>query len=201
MTMIRIGRIVFIAYFLIAVNGCGASGPSRFYTLDSTATPEGTPAASYTVAVGPVTLPASVDRPQFVVQVGPNRVAIDEFNRWAAPLDENIARAVAGNLAALLGTPQVARAPFANFDPAYRVTIDVQRFESVPEESALIETVWIVRKTADGETRWGRTVAREPVQDKSFEALAAAHSRALAKISGDIAAAIQAEAGAAEKTP
>jgi hypothetical protein len=31
--------------------------------------------------------------------------------------------------------------------------------------------------------------------------IAAAHSRALAKISGGIAAAIQAEAGAAEKTP
>jgi len=199
--MIRIGSIVIIAYFLIVGNGCGASGPSRFYTLDSTVTPEGTPAASYTVAVGPVTLPASVDRPQFVVQVGPNRVAIDEFNRWAAPLDENIARAVAGNLAALLGTPQVARTPFVNFDPAYRVTIGIQRFESVPEESALIEAVWIVRKTADGETRSGRTVAREPVQGKGFDALAAAHSRALAKISADIAAAIQAESGAAEKTP
>jgi hypothetical protein len=201
MTMIRIGSIVVIAYFLIAVNGCGASGPSRFYTLDSTAIPEGTPAASYAVAVGPVSVPAAVDRPQFVVQVAPNRVTIDEFNRWAAPLDENIARAVAGNLAALLGTPQVARTPFVNFDPAYRVTIDVQRFESVPGESALIEAVWTVRKSGDGKTISGRTVAREPVQEKSFEALAAAHSRALAKISGDIATAIQAEAAATEKTP
>ena len=73
--------------------------------------------------------------PQFVVQVAPNRVEVDEFNRWAAPLNDSIARAVAGDLAALLGTPDVATAPLANFNPAYRVTINVQRFESVSGEA------------------------------------------------------------------
>ena len=190
----RITHIFSIALFAIAAVGCGASAPSRFYTLDSTASPEGSPSANYAVAVGPISIPASVDRPQFVVQVAPNRVTVDEFNRWAAPLDDSIARAVAGNLAVLLGTPRVAGAPLANFDPAYRVTLDIQRFESVPGESALVEAVWTVRKLAGGATRSGRTVAREPVQGQGFDALAAAHSRALAKVSGDIAAAIQAEA-------
>jgi uncharacterized protein len=82
----------------------------------------------------------------------------------------------------------------ANFDPAYRVTIDVQRFDSVPGQAALLEAVWTVRKTAGGETRAGRTVAREAVQGEGFDTLAAAHSRALAKMSGDIAIAIRAEA-------
>ena len=144
--------------------------------------------------VGPVSVPASVDQPQFVVQVAPNRVEVDEFNRWAAPLSDSIARAVAGDLAVLLGTPDVATAPLANFNPAYRVTIDVQRFESVQGQAALVEAVWTVRKTAGGETRSGRTVAREAVQGDGFDALAAAHSRALATMSADIAAAIRAEA-------
>ena len=144
--------------------------------------------------VGPVSVPAAVDRPEFVVQVAPNRVDVDEFNRWAAPLNDGIAQAVAGDLVKLLGTPNVASAPMANFAPAYRVTIDVQRFDSVPGQAALIEAVWTVHKTAGGETRSGRTVAREAVQGDGFDALAAAHSRALAKMSGDIAAAIRAEA-------
>ncbi len=55
-----------------------------------------------------------------------------------------------------------------------------------------------MRKTAGGETRSGRTVAREPVQGQGFDALAAAHSRAIAKVSADIATAIRAEA---EKKP
>jgi uncharacterized lipoprotein YmbA len=192
--MTRIGTFVILAGFLIAAFGCGGSAPSRFYTLDSTAHPDGTPETDYTVAVGPVYIPASVDRPQFVVQVGQNRAAIDEFNRWAAPLDESIARVVAGDLAALLGTPRVVRAPLAHFDPDFRVAISIQRFESVPGNSALIEAVWTVRRVADGETRSGHTVAREPVEGKDFEALASAHSRALATISSEIAAAIQAEA-------
>jgi hypothetical protein len=41
--------------------------------------------------------------------------------------------------------------------------------------------------------RSGRTVAREPAQGDGFDALAAAHSRALAKVSSDIATAIRAE--------
>jgi uncharacterized lipoprotein YmbA len=71
------------------------------------------------------------------------------------------------------------------------VTIDVQRFESVPGESVLVEALWSVRPAAGGAIRTGRTVAPEPVQGKTYDAVAAAHSRALAKVSGDIAAAIR----------
>jgi uncharacterized lipoprotein YmbA len=185
----RIHHLLWIAF--VAAAGC-ASAPSRFYTLDSTATADGTPAVRYAVMVGPVSVPATVDRPEFVVQVGANRVDIDEFNRWAAPLNDSIANAVAGDLAVLLGTPDVATAPLANFNPAFRVTLDVQRFDSVQGKAVLIDAVWAVHKTVDGERRSGRTVAHEAVQGADFSALAAAHSRALAQISGDIAAAIRA---------
>jgi uncharacterized lipoprotein YmbA len=200
----RITDLISIAFVVVAVAGC-ASAPSRFYTLNSTATGSGAPAAQYAVLVGPVSIPALVDRPQFTVTTAQNRVQIDEFNRWAGPLGDNIARVVAGDLAALLGTPRVAVAPVANFDPAYRVTIDVQRFDSMrssagtkeaKDEGVLIEAVWVVRKSAGGVVRSGRTVARESASGDGFEALAAAHSRALAKVSGDIATAIRAEAAA-----
>jgi uncharacterized lipoprotein YmbA len=177
---------------IVAAAGCGATAPSRFYTLNSTATANDVSAVSYAVLVGPVSLPATVDRPQFVVQVAPNRVELDEFNRWAAPLGDGIARAVAGDLVVLLGTPDVAAAPATNLTPAYRVTIDVQRFEMVPSESVLIDAVWTVRATADGATQSGRTVAHEAVQGASYDELAAGHSRALAQVSADIAAAIRA---------
>jgi uncharacterized protein len=178
-----------------AVAGCGTSAPTRFYTLDPTARSQGTPVHS-SVIVGPVTVPASVDQPQFVVQVASNRVEVDEFNRWIAPLNDGVARAVAGDLAVTLDTPVVAATPLANFNPDYRVAIDVQRFESVRGQDALVEAVWTVRKTASGETRSGRTLARETIQGDSFEAIAAAHSRALARVSDDIATTIRAEAEA-----
>jgi uncharacterized lipoprotein YmbA len=196
MTARRIAYLVIpIAAMAAAVSGCSTTAPARFYTLDVTAVSDGAAPASYPIMVGPVSVPAAIDRPQFVVRVAPNRVDVDEFNRWAAPLNDAIAQVVAGDLVKLLGTPNVAAAPMANFDPAYRVTIDVQRFESIPGQAALLEAVWTVHGTAGAQTRSGRTVAREAVQGgDGFEALAAAHSRALARLSGDIAAAIRAEA-------
>lgn len=189
----RITQLISSAMLAVIVAGC-SSAPARFYALDSTASADGAAPAHASVMVGPVTVPAAVDRPEFVVQVAPNRVDVDEFNRWVAPLNDAIARAVAGDLAAMLGTPDVASDTLANFNPDYRVTIDVQRFDSIQGQSAVLEAVWAVRKTVGGQSRSGRTVAHEPVQGQSFEALAAAHSRALAKMSGDIAAAIRAEA-------
>lgn len=181
-----------LAFVAVIAAGC-ASAPSRFYTLNSTAKSDGTVVANYAVAVGPVTVPAEVDRPQFTVQVAPNRVAVDEFNRWAAPLNDNIARAVAGDLATLLGTTRVATGSLASFNPDYRVSLQIQKFETVPGKSVQIEAVWVVRKSAGNVSLSGRTVASEPATG-DFDALAAAHSRALAKVSRDIAAAIRSDA-------
>jgi len=179
-----------IAVVAVAASGC-ASATARFYTLDSTATATDAPPSHDTVLVGPVSVPPSVDRPQIVVQVAPNRVEFDEFNRWAAPLNDGIARAVAGDLSVLLATPDVAVAPLPNFNAAYRVTINVQRFESIQGEAVIVDAVWAVSKATAGPPRTGRTLAREAVQGTGFDALAAAHSRALATLSSDIAAAIR----------
>ncbi len=189
----RIAQLISIALMAVIAVGC-STAPARFYSLASTSTADGTPPTAAAVMVGPVTIPAAVDQPEFVVQVAPNRVEVNEFNRWVSPLGDSIARAVAGDLVVLLGTPEVANSQLANFAPDYRVTIDVQRFDSIQGQAAVVEAVWTVRKTAGGEIRSGRTLARQPVQGQDFDALAAAHSQAIAKMSGDIAAAIRAEA-------
>jgi uncharacterized lipoprotein YmbA len=51
-----------------AMVGWGTSAPARFYNLDLAASSQGAPLHA-SVIVGPVTIPASVDQPQFVVQV------------------------------------------------------------------------------------------------------------------------------------
>jgi uncharacterized protein len=190
MMLDRTARAVVIAIAVAGTAAC-SSAQSRFYTLDSTATANTALPLQTAVMVGPVSVPASVDQPGLVVQVAPNRVEVEEFDRWAAPLDDSIARAVAGDLRVLLATPSVTSAPLADFNPAYIVTINVQRFESVKGQAALVDAVWAVRSTPGGKTWSGRTIAREPVQGEDFDALAAAHSRAIARLSGDIATAIR----------
>jgi uncharacterized lipoprotein YmbA len=185
----RFVDVLWIALVPALLGGCGTSAPARFYTLDPTAAGNGASSARCAVVVDPVSIPASVDRPQFVVQIAANRVDVDEFNRWVAPLGDQIAGVAAADLAALLGTPNVVTAPIPNLD--YRVLINVQRFESVRGQTAVLDAVWTVQKAGNSPPHSGRTSARETVQGDSFEALAAGHSRALATLSADIAAAIR----------
>jgi uncharacterized protein len=179
-----------IGLALATAAGC-ASAPSRFYTLDAAATPSGASTTKVTVMVGPVAVPSVVDQPEFVVQAGPNQVDVDEFNRWAAPLRDNISRVVASDLASQLGTSGVATNSLASFAPDYRVTIDVLRFDSTRGQSISDEAIWTVIRTSNGTVRSGHTAAQINVQDDSFSSLAAAHSRAFAQVSADIAAAIR----------
>lgn len=176
----------------ILAAGCASSPPARFYTLSAVPGPAAT-ASSLSVMVGPVSVPAAVDRPQIVVTVGPNEVRLDESARWAAPLDDNIARVVAENLAVLLGTPRATLASQTLGAGAdYRASVDVQRFDSAPGQAATLDAVWVVSRTRGAKSQTGRTTVREAAPEAGYDALAAAHSRALARLSQDIADAVRA---------
>jgi uncharacterized lipoprotein YmbA len=182
--------VLAIAWALASVLAGCSSTPARFYAL--TAAP-GSPAASsdLSVAVGPVSIPAVVDRPQIVVTTGPNQARLDEFNRWVSPLQDGIARVVAENLVAMLGTPRVTVSPqtlSAGVD--YRVVIEVQRFESAPGEAATVDAVWTVTRARDGHAQTGRTTMREATTAAGYQGLAAAHSRVVTRLSREIADAV-----------
>lgn len=190
--MRRLAAIAIPCIVVILAAGCGSTPASRFYTLSATPAPAGTP-SDLSLAVGPVTIPAVIDRPQIVVSAGPNQVRLDEFNRWASPLQSNISRVVADNLAAILGTPRVSLFPQTMSATAdYRVAILVQSFDSAPGEAATLDAVWTVSRAKDGKSQTGRTAVREAAPQGGYDGVAAAHSRALARLSRDIADAIQA---------
>jgi uncharacterized lipoprotein YmbA len=190
----------FLALIAVAVAGCGTTPPAHFYSLNSPATADSAPAVECSVIVGPVFVPAAVDRPQFALTTGPNRVAFDEFNRWDAPLADGIARAVSGDLRQLLGAAaRVTTAPMPDFGPAYHVTLRIERLESVrgakgQNSAAAIEMVWALRSPSGDKVSSGTVTAQEPAPGNDYAALAAAHSRVLAKAGADIATAIRAAA-------
>jgi hypothetical protein len=55
------------------------------------------------------------------------------------------------------------------------------------QQELRLGAVWTVRRTRDGRSETGGTSLREPVEGAGSEALAAAHSRAQAALSRDIA--------------
>ena len=194
MTRARLG--IATSSLLVAILvGCGGSPDSRFYTLGGGAIPASDrnekATAEYIIAVGPVSLPESVDRPQIVVRVGPNQVAIMEQHRWAAPLGSEISRVLAEDLAQLLGNRLVSSYEQNTAHPDIQVLVDLQRFDSTLGETVTIDALWSVRRSLNGQPKTGRSVIQEPAGGEGYDALVAAHSRALAKVSREIAEAIR----------
>jgi len=193
MTRVRLGIATSSLVAMILV-GCAGSPEPRFYTLGGGAIPAGDKnekaTAEYTILVGPVSLPESVDRPQIVVRVGANQVAIMEQHRWASPLGSEISRVIAENLAQLLGNRLVSSYEQNTARPDIQVLVDLQRFDSTLGQTVTIDALWSVR-SLNGQPKTGRSVIQEPTGGEGYDALVTAHSRALATMSREIAEAIR----------
>ena len=194
----QIKNLTVVLGFMGLLTACTGSPPVHYYTLNLEAE-AGSPRSiadqsSLAIAVDHISIPEVVDRPQMVLQSGSNQVRLVDDHRWAESLKSEIPRVVGDNLSRLLMTkmvwsyPQVAKGPVD-----YRVFIDIRRFESTRGSAVSIDTLWTIQpQSTDGAVpKTGRSIAQEPVVGQEFEAIAAAHSRALASISREIADAIR----------
>ena len=191
-SMLSPGACVCVAAAMTVLAAC-SSPHSNFYTLspDTTLESAGAP-LSVSVVVGPVTVPDLVDRPQLVTRVSGNEVKLNEFARWGEPLKSGVADVIAADLTRLLGSQRVSvSSQMVAGTEAYRVRVDILQFDSMPGEAVAVDALWTVRVTGRTALLTGRSTIREPVQGADDAALVAAHSRALAAVSRDIAAAIR----------
>lgn len=189
--------LIIFAAFMLA--GCrGSAPPVEFYTLNSISGMQNKANTAATdqnlaIGVGPVAIPTILDRPQIVTRTGQNRLEMDEFHRWAGPLDEDFARVVAENISILIPTDHVAVYPWdPDFNPRYQVAMDVRRFEGRFGEALRLEVFWRVSDSKNQKKLIEKkSVIQEPLQDKNYEALVTAKSQALAKLSTEIVESIK----------
>ena len=185
--------------------GCAGSPPTRFYVLTPVAAAEpgsAKPAAARPIAVGlrRVTLPEYLDRPQIVTRVSPTKVDVAEFDRWAAPLSEAFAGALAENLAVMIPTDDVAVFPWPRAAGIeYEIAVDVTRFEGKLGGSCELVARWtLIDRREKNALITGRSTFSEPAGG-TYETMAAAHSRLVTALGRDIAAAVRQVAGAGSR--
>ena len=124
---------------LAAISGCVSlkrTPEARFFALQPVAEAPAA-AAPHTeagvVGVLPVLLPGHLERPQLVRWSGPGEVRIDEFLRWAEPLDTGVLRVLAQDLETLLPAYRIVRAPWPGATPLRcRVRVELVRFGPQP---------------------------------------------------------------------
>lgn len=182
----------------VALAAC-TSPQSRFYTLGADSAASAVPVSASTAApawlieVAPIDVPPQVAKNQLVVQTGPTQVRVLEEERWASLPGDEIRRALSTSLTQQLRTIDVYGTAHPDATPVYRVSMNVQRFESWPGSRALIDAVWSVRAVRSNAVMTCRSVVNEPVGG-GYDALVEGHRHALAQISAQIAAAVQAMA-------
>ena len=191
-------RVAVLALWIGALSACACSPTVQFYTLSAEAQPGSDQVSGDThlgIVIGPVMLPDVLDRPQVVVRTGANQVSLTEEHRWAESLKTSIPRVIGENLGRLLSTRDVWAYPeTATGTVDYRVHVAIQRFESVPGQSAAIDALWTVQRASKDhpEVKTGRSSSQQAVAGEGYDAIAAAHSRALAVVSREIADAMRA---------
>ncbi|MCU0572653.1 MAG: PqiC family protein [Syntrophobacteraceae bacterium] len=181
---------------LAMASGCSRTAPARFYLLSElpAAEPKAPAVGSgpcLTLGIGPVEMPDYLDRPHIVTQVSPNELQLGDFDQWAEPLGKTVMRTLAENLASLVCVEEVILYPSESPRADFQVAVTVMRFHGRPDGEVVLSAQWQVTQD-DGVkvVARKRTTIREPLDGDGYPALVAAQSKALARLSREIAGAL-----------
>ena len=190
-------RFLLFGLGLLFVLGCTSSPPTRFYTLSSLQE-GGKGLKEFTsdqglIIVGPIKFPAYLDRTGVVTRSSSNKITVSDFDVWAGSFEENFSRALAENLSVLLSTESAIVYPRLKPGLAkYQVTMDVIRFDGPLGGDVSLIARWAI---FEGKERKLISVRKstivEPSGAQGYEAMVAADSRALEKLSREIAEALK----------
>jgi uncharacterized lipoprotein YmbA len=200
--IISLIRAVALGLLLMTFMACASNAPSRFYVLSSLAgTGGGTEIAgderNLTIEVGPVELPAYLDRQQVVTRVSANELHLAGFDEWAEPLGDNFTRVLIENLSVLLSKDLFTIFPFSGPEPIdYQVEVEVIRFDGRLGKDASLMTRWSIFGEDDKKLLLTRKSSfKEATGASGYEALVAAQSRTVEALSREIAGAIKGLSG------
>jgi hypothetical protein len=195
--MHRISRNVFVLLLATVVGaaGCAKGIPPDFYVLhaDTSASLVGAE-RGVVVGVGPVELPAHLNRSQIVTRASEYQLDLSESHQWAEPLKDNVSRVIAVNLSNMLESNRVFVVPRRQtISLEFQVSIDIGRFDGKLGESASLGARWTLYGSDTRKPLLSKvTIVNERTEDGSYNALVAASSRTLQALSMEIAEAINA---------
>ena len=169
---------------------CSTPVQERYYLLspDDVAAPSGATRTAV-MGVGPRTIPSHLDRSQIVTRSSDNRLVINQFDRWAEPLDENIQRVLIENLDHRLSPQRIETFPWNSRDGVvWQIVVDLGQFERQPDGSVQIVARWKIVNFNSGATAVSERFTDSVVpKDTTTEATVAAMSDLLGRLSDSIA--------------
>ena len=175
---------------------CRSAPPAiTYYTLDPLSLETASVQASagitpLTVGIGPVSLPTYLERTQIVTRSGDHTLAVNDFHRWAGPLDEEILRVLVVSVGKALPGAEVLPYPWGHrTDPTHQVRLALQRFDGQIGGQVHLRGTWHLICHSDPDKRVGRTFdISEAVTAPGMTGLVDAQNRALGKLAEQMVA-------------
>jgi len=189
-------RVIAIITFLTnTLSACSTSPAPNLYIIEpvSAVASAGTDQAP-SIAVAAVTIPPYLDRKEIVTHSQRYQIKSAEFDRWAEPLDQNIANTLAENLSVFVPSDQVVAYPW---DPAqifdYTVRVRVIKFGASPGGIVELSATWLILDSNNESPKLTKTHYVADRQGDDVLSLVAAMSDAIEQLSRDIANALTAD--------
>ncbi|BBO18813.1 conserved hypothetical protein [Candidatus Brocadia pituitae] len=182
---------------LAVIVGCASTPPSNFYILNSmekqAAQQTGSDAMQQVaIGIGSIEIPDYLDRSQIVIRSSRSELKVDEFNRWAGSLKENISSVLAENLSSLLSTNRVFVHQWMPDDTInYWLHVEIIRLDVIPGDAVTMKAHWTILGDRGKKEYITRTSEfTEKVSEQSYGVIVAAISRTFEKLSHEIASEI-----------
>ncbi|WP_315809621.1 PqiC family protein [Pseudomonas sp. C9-3] len=172
--------MLLLAALFPVLSGC-SSAPIHYHTL--VPAQPGSPASGQ-VRVERVEMPPQVDRSQIVVRQGGSGLSILETEWWGANLVDEFRNALEDQL----GAPGPGAA---------RLRVEVQRFDSVPGQYALLDARWRLQRPGANKPLTCRSSLQTAAND-TVDGLVVAHQANVRKFAALVA---QANANGATRCP
>ncbi|WP_237880995.1 PqiC family protein [Pseudomonas sp. PGPR40] len=170
---------------LLLLTAC-SSDPIRFHTL-TPAQPGVASSSGAEIQIEAITVPPQVDRPQIVIRQGNAGLAILETEWWGASLVDELRSALVDQLVN------------NNLQRKVSLRLDIQRFDSIPGQYALIDVRWRLRSLGNGDAAMVTCRSTlQTVSGASIDDLVIAHQNNLKRLAAAIS---QAATGASRGCP
>ena len=139
-----LASLIILLMLSVFVVSCGTSPPVRYYSLQPVEPVlENDAENSIFVRLGPLRIPKYLKRAQIVTRTDNAEVIVDDFSRWAEPLDQAMHSVVASNLDSLLSDVIVVPYPHITaIDFDYWIIGGVSRFDADENGKVTLIVQW-----------------------------------------------------------
>jgi uncharacterized protein len=201
-TTLRIATLC-LAAGVLCVSSCSLLAPqpdeSHFFMLAplprTAAQPDASAPGRFAdtiLGLGPIKLPAYIDRNEMAIRLAPTQVTYSPVDRWAEPLNVNIGRVLLQNLSLLLRTDRIALYPWMNVaNVQYQIEIEIMKFDATKAGETELKARYGIFKGGMRTLLAVREVSFSRTGAADTPAAVVAMSAVLGDLSEDIASALR----------